>query len=410
MIEETLIEINSEKLQAIAYGHLYDLPSNKETHLWLSTHSEDHLTNTPGFQEEPEYTMYRSANRGVAGPLYLLSRLVSAGVELKNIQERAEEAVDWLLAHHDTPDDQLPGLHFGEAGVAVAIAEAVRAGLITSGMWLDEYLDEALNGPLDWPDLTHGAAGQALAALICSDLLNCPDLANHAHRCIEYLIRMQDSDGKWIIPSGVSGMSGNSYTGFAHGVAGIIYSLVEYDQRFPNDRVKKAYISGVEWLSGVANISNNVASWPVSSNNDNEWKWWCHGGPGIALTYLRLFESTNEGKYACFATQALHIHPYEIRHSNLSQCHGLSGIGEIYLEAYRILDQPEWLARAQRIGELLYSLGKYSEEGGLTWPVENPAYPTADLMVGSSGVAHFLLRLSSNFNEFSYPLLTEPSS
>ena len=51
------------------------------------------------------------------------------------------------LPHPPTADDQLPGLHFGEAGVALAVAEAVAAGSIGRGPWPELYLVEALSAP-----------------------------------------------------------------------------------------------------------------------------------------------------------------------------------------------------------------------------------------------------------------------
>ena len=83
-----------------------------------------------------EYRLYRSANRGVAGVVYLLARLARHGYLAESARARVGQAVDWLLTHAPTSDDQLPGLHFGEAGVAVALAEAVRSGLIDEGTWL----------------------------------------------------------------------------------------------------------------------------------------------------------------------------------------------------------------------------------------------------------------------------------
>ena len=43
--------------------------------------------------------------------------------------------------------------------------------------------------------------------------------------------------------------------------------------------------------------------------------------------------------------------------SNLSQCHGLSGLGEIYLEAARVLGEDVWCDRAAQIGEVILELG-----------------------------------------------------
>jgi hypothetical protein len=199
---------------AMVAGLLHDVILDQETGLWLSA-----LVRS-GRHEPAEraagYALHRSASRGVAGVVYMLARFARCGCTDTALQPRVEQAVDWLLTHAPTSDDQMPGLHFGEAGVALAIAEAVRAGLIDRGAWLATYLGEALQGPLDWPDVTHGAAGQGLAALACADALADAALAGRAGRCADFLIETQDSDGGWSWPAGVEGMAGTRYTGFAH--------------------------------------------------------------------------------------------------------------------------------------------------------------------------------------------------
>jgi serine/threonine protein kinase len=113
--------------------------------LWLSNISPNDHQSISG--QRLDYC--RSAYRGVAGPVYLLARYTQANGAIPGASDTAAAAIDWLLAHVQTPDDQMPGLHFGEAGVAVAISEAVAAGLVNGGTWLREYLQEALQGPLE---------------------------------------------------------------------------------------------------------------------------------------------------------------------------------------------------------------------------------------------------------------------
>ena len=380
-------------LSAAARGLLHGVSLDTQSGLWLSplvqgsTHAPADLTSN--------YALHRSASRGVAGVVYALARLARFGFAELETRERVERAIDWLLTHAPTPDDQLPGLHFGEAGVALAIVEAVRSGLIERGAWLDKYLDEALEGPLDWPDVTHGAAGQGIAALACGDVLQDARLASRSSRCAQYLIETQEPDGGWMLPEGVAAMTGSRYTGFAHGVAGEVYFLAEYAARFNNVDAAQAARRGAHWLAAHAERTGgpgNTLSWPIKLNERQVWKWWCHGAPGIALTFLKLFETTGEDRYAEVAVAGLHAHPSNIRYSNFSQCHGLSGLGEIYLEAARVLGGEAWLFRAARIGEVLFWLA-HENEGRVTWLVEDPYRATGDLMIGCAGVAHFLLRL-----------------
>lgn len=279
--------------------------------------------------------------------------------------------------------------------------EAVRAGLIEPTEAIRRSIWSRLDGPLDWPDVMHGAAGQGIAALE-----TWPD---RAAACAEYLIRTQHADGSWSIPGGFGSLSGQKLTGFAHGVAGIVYFLAEFAHSATDRHAETAWRNGVRWLEGQA-VANGAGliEWPYSNKINERWRWWCHGAPGIALAYLRLHEITREAAFLDVATKALAIHPARIRYGNLSYCHGLTGLGEIYLEAYRITRDASWLSRAYDVLETIMLLARKSEDRGVTWAVEDPKISTGDLGVGCSGVVHFLLRLHEGVDKVGLPLAPDP--
>lgn len=365
----------------------------REDGLWVSPDlSSDHGS----LRLVHSFRVYRSASRGVAGVLYALAKLHRFGFAVPRSVHEANAAVDWLLDHRSTPDDQMVGLHFGEAGVAVAIAESVAAGLIEPGPWLLPYMSEALAGPIDWPDVTHGAAGQGLAAFICADLLGEARLAELTNRCASYLVAVQEEDGSWVLPAGVIAMEGSTYSGFAHGVAGMVAFLAIHAFRTGDHASERAAVRGGEWLLGDARAGRAAASlwWTLNTDTDRAWSWWCHGGPGIALALLALSVLTHEEQWSAAARACLRAHPIHVRYPNMSQCHGLSGLGEILLQAYQVLGEEEWLDRARAIGVALAGLAGNGEDG-MSWLVENPYRATADLMIGTGGVIHFLARLMS---------------
>jgi hypothetical protein len=367
---------------------LRDYATDPATGLWLSAAS------APAKGIISDYSLHRSANRGVAGVLYAIakaSNVVTVPDELRLLVDRA---ADWLLVHAPTADDQLPGLHFGESGVAVALAECVRGGLLETGTWVEGYFSEALNGPLDWPDLTHGAAGQGLAAYICADSLRRSNLASNAVRCAEYLLSTQRSDGAWELPEGVENMSGDCLTGFAHGAAGCIYFLAEHAIRTADQRSRAAAEFGAEWLKSQAIAVGGALTWPTRAGGNDYWRWWCHGAPGIALAYLKLHQLSGHAEYALLARSALGGVPVHIRYSNLTQCHGLAGIADIYFTAARCLSDDEYLVRGLEITDTLWAMRRQSAHG-VTWLAEDPIAPTADLMVGGSGCLHSLVNALS---------------
>src|SRR5262249_20302202 len=156
---------------------------------------------------------------------------------------------------------------------------------------------------------------------LCADRLEDPELAALAHRAADYLVATQRDDGSWVMPPGVDGMSGETLTGFAHGASGIVYFLIEYARRFHAGAATAAWRAGAEWVAGKALEARNgeALEWPYSVERPERWRFWCHGGPGIALMLLRAWQATHEECFAMLARRALSIHPHDFRHPNLSQ-------------------------------------------------------------------------------------------
>lgn len=357
--------------------------------------------------EVNEYGLLRSVHKGVAGPLYLLSQLHDNGYEQFNAQTKIEFAVDWLLRHESTNDDQLPGLFFGEAGVAVAILKVVNSGLLTGGPWLIEYLKEALQGPCNWPDLTHGAAGQGIAALHCSEILHENHWINYGQNAIDYLLETQEENGSWKIPEGVPGMSGQSYTGFAHGISGIIYFLASVYTKLSDDKINHSVEKGIDWLERQAITFDNQKriKWPIIEGGSDYWHSWCHGSPGISLLYLKLYQLRGNTLYLNRVHQALKTSSNDPRRPSFSLCCGLCGLGEIYLEAAQVTGNEEWILHASYIARMFVYLAKKSSTGGATWDIIDPYIKTADLMTGNGGIVHFLSRMISKNSVSRFPLL-----
>jgi len=326
---------------------------------------------------------------------------------MEDASHAVKNTLEWLLSDAVAPDSGMPGLHFGDAGVAVSVAEAISAGLIPKTRRIHDWLVHVFDSPISWPDVTHGAAGQGMAAIMCAQSLRATFPLEMAHRCARYLIETQGSDGSWTMPDGVPGMSGETLTGFAHGVSGIVFFLLEHAARF-DDRISLSSAErGLRWLEDQAMSIDGTQGlrWSYSDRQEVAWSWWCHGAPGIALTFLRAYRRTKDPAAALVARRALDSIDPGLRAPNLTTCHGLSGLGEIFLEAAEALEDPGYRDKAAILATTIVHLGHCCEDGSLVWLSEDPVAPTADLMVGMGGIVHFLTRLSSHGGELTFPLL-----
>jgi hypothetical protein len=73
----------------------------------------------------------------------------------------------------------------------------------------------------------------------------------------------------------------------------------------------------------------------------------------------------------------------------------LTGLGEVYLEAFQYFQETEWLDRASWIANvLMHTYLPIDKEAGY-WLFNDSATPTADFMTGATGALHFLLRYLS---------------
>jgi len=106
-------------------------------------------------------------------------------------------------------------------------------------------------------------------------------------------------------------------------------------------------------------------------------------------------------QYKQIASEVLVSHPMHITSNYCSFGNGLAGLGEVYLEAFRVFADDEWYCRARAIqGILLNSC--YRDGNQCYWLDGTQLEPTADFWSGNAGVLHFLLRFSHP-DEISFP-------
>lgn len=78
------------------------------------------------------------------------------------------------------------------------------------------------------------------------------------------------------------------YTGFAHGVAGIVDALADYYEFSRDERVLSYIEKGCEYIESCR--VDNGSNWSRDKNRNSVSINWCHGAPGIALMKMRLAE------------------------------------------------------------------------------------------------------------------------
>jgi len=328
--------------------------------------------------------------KGVGGILYMLSQAKACGFNLVRLDGIIEKAWQYEEELQYTGEaEKLPGgLYFGRAGIAVMMAAMEENKLVEIPAPYLAFLREWFVQPEKELNLFYGIAGQGMGLLRCRGYIrNYREIADHY---AAILILLQQKDGSWVTTGPGGKLAKN--TGFAYGMAGIIYFLLEYYRVTGAEGARTAACQGLSYLEKKAIKTNGRFQWNNSDIDDTVGGWWGIGAPGIALAFLKAFQVIKVEKYKLFAEKALDFYPTVFKHFNLGQQQGLSGLGEVYLEAWDVLQDDKYRDKADWIAGLLNHLVMNGGNNSSLWCVENNYYPVPGLLTGNSGILHFLLR------------------
>lgn len=371
---------------------------------------------TLNYENKPYYDA--SVFNGVGGiPLFLADyyRLT----ENERALELALGGVRWATAHPLGSDsgDGTPDLSlcFGQTGVGMAWLRLAQVSgsddFLVEPVRLAERLREAELSLVT--DFIGGEAGIGVFLLrlweTTKDLKHLAQAIRRAEWLAEKVIR--DEHGtRWLWHLAQPGAK--SMIGFAHGVTGIAHFVLLLYQATSDSRWAELAREVAETVAGAA----SEGSGRLKNGNPCEgvnWRWalevpanptlcqWCHGAPGVGMFFAKAYEALGELRYLALATAAgeTTFLAGDTR-KNATQCHGLAGNAELFVELYRLISRTQggegggraWLNKAHDFAArcLTYRTESPSSD---TWQADDPGYDSPDFMCGASGTGHFFLRL-----------------
>jgi serine/threonine protein kinase len=346
---------------------------------------------------------YSNIHQGIGGIIYFLTLLKKAGYDISAAEDKMNIGIQFILTDiTERLSTMAPSLYYGKAGLAVMISKLLSTGMMKTDPGYISLIEELLRTPSITYDIIYGIAGQGLAALQCMDTLDPQFSSDLLHHYAEILIQRQRLDGAWNKDDEAE--KKEIVTGLGYGVAGIVYFLLKFGSKYHNNTALASAEKGLKYLVNQLKKKNDHYEWPASNLTKDAGNWWCVGGPGMALAFLKFYELTKSEFHLKVAEKALRKHPNNFVYYKLSQCHGLAGLGEIYLEAYRVTQKSEWIERATWIANQLFHFRKQPTSGDVYWLTEKHVLPTANFMTGDSGVLHFLTRYN-NQEKFTFPIM-----
>lgn len=344
-------------------------------------------------------TYYPGFFRGISGVLYFLGVAEMAGVNVDSADIQRKNSYAYLEKNYlNNFSITLPGLYYGLAGCVLALSAGLSTNVLDFNLERKNLIRRCLEMPNSNLNLADGVAGQGITLLRSLPYVGEDEASRLMGKYLDIVLGTQQRDGSWVQDSSCKKV------GFSHGLAGIVCFLLEY-LRFANDpHVVKSLENALRWLGRQSISNDHKLMWYMDSSRKQISPWLGDGFTGVALTYVKAYQVLGDLSYKMFAERALNSHPKCLVDGNLTMSHGVVGIGEVYLEAFRVFKNDEWFFRSEWIANLLHSLRKNDGGQSSFWITEDDKLPTADFMVGNSGIMHFLLR-SKYLDKISFPLL-----
>jgi type 2 lantibiotic biosynthesis protein LanM len=262
-------------------------------------------------------------------------------------------------------------------------------------------------------DVLSGSAGCTLSLLSLYHVAPSSSLLATAIQCGERLIGMahpERSGMAWKNPA----VSSRPLTGFSHGAAGCVLSLLALAEVSGEERFQRMALEALAYERSV--FSAQAGNWPdfrevttagAPSPEQEDLRYmvsWCHGAPGIAMSRLAALRYLDDEALR----QEIHIalattikQGFGLNHS---LCHGDLGNLEALLLASRMLQDRQYSEHLDHFSRLI--LDSIEADGWLTGiplGVEAPG-----LMTGLAGIGYELLRLADPERVPSVLLLDPP--
>ena len=250
--------------------------------------------------------------------------------------------------------------------------------------------------PGPFTDLMGGAASNGLYLLRLHQAMDDSLYLDGAKRCAQWLCDqlVTDEDGSSCLcrPDGEFG--DRPFFGVAHGISGVAHFLTLLHEATGEAEWAEASRAILLTLERHAVEDHGGLNWaPMLGDTELSRCQWSHGAPGIGIVFLKAAEVFQEPRYEEVAVKAGEAtYAYGDFRSNITQCIGLSGCGELFLELYRDAQDELWLQRAQEFADLAMTYRVALPEGD-AWPTDEPGLYSADFIYGASGLGHYFLRV-----------------
>ncbi|XP_017885838.1 lanC-like protein 2 isoform X2 [Ceratina calcarata] len=241
-----------------------------------------------------------------------------------------------------------------------------------------------LNESSDLPDeLLYGRAGYLFALLFLNSHISPAPIEDELIKQVIALIiksgNLYSASRKYKTPL-MYMWHGTEYLGGAHGLAGILYLLLQAQQYLTRQQLEKDIKPALQFLKSIRYPSGNFPS-SIGSNSDKLIHW-CHGAPGMTMLFCLAYKIYQDESYLQIALQCGEvIWARGLLKKGLGICHGVAGNAYSFLSLYQQTKDIKHLYRACQFAEWCMDYGRHQ--------TKSPDRPFS-LFEGLAGTIYFL--------------------
>ncbi|NUR57789.1 MAG: protein kinase/lanthionine synthetase C family protein [Catenulispora sp.] len=329
---------------------------------------------------------------GAAGVLRAVHRLTG---------DVPAEARDWLARSlPDQPSELAAGLHFGWAGIAVAMTEL---GDLSRAR---EIFARAAGGldSIETADIATGLAGIGMAGLVLWQAAGDEQYLETALRAGRLLIRRAEDDGTgihWSDP-----YAPHRTTGFASGSSGIATFLLYLHCAVERERGGEEFLRvgrrALQFDLATARTRPTGIGFPGLIDARPIEPYWSRGSAGVGSAILRYLRVTGEPVLRDLADRLLPPTLTGIA-ANPGLFSGMAGIANLALDHDQLLGGDRYRPAAESLGAAILALSSPQPEG-LAFPGNFLLRYSVDYATGSAGILLLLDRLARRGADFTVGL------
>jgi type 2 lantibiotic biosynthesis protein LanM len=246
-------------------------------------------------------------------------------------------------------------------------------------------------------DIIEGAAGCIGSLLALNECSPSPRIRSVARQAGEHLLTRAETMDRglgWVVPS----LGSRAAAGFAHGCAGIAWSLLKLAASTGEERFQTAAMAAIEYErtllfadAGKERDRRNRTPELVAELDMNfQETSWCHGAGGIGLARLDTLAAQDTAQIRDEIDAAVTTVIARGFGFNHSLCHGDMGHIELLLHTRARLEYSNWDTQiGQAAGSVLTDIREHGWHCGTAQAIEIPG-----LMTGLAGIGYGLLRLA----------------